>query len=109
MDLCASCETRLEDGATKCPACGSDLKRPGTFLELCGWVIILMSLIPFAIGIHIAAQKDYTGLIIGAFTMIAGILMVVYGRIKANSFTNPVKGPAALDSAPRKPLEATKK
>ncbi|MBI4586514.1 MAG: hypothetical protein HY717_21090 [Planctomycetes bacterium] len=109
MDLCGSCETRLEDGVTKCPACGSDLKRPGTFLELCGWVVIVMSMVPFALGIHIVTQKDYTGLIIGALTLFAGSLMVVYGRIKANSSANPVKAPAALDSAPQKPLQATKK
>jgi hypothetical protein len=101
MADCVSCGTRLEEGTTKCPQCGATLARPGSFLQVCGWVTVCMSSIPLVVGVIAAQQQNYIPLGLGGALTVAGIFMVIAGRAKTASSpetTKPSPAPAAPPS-----------
>ena len=99
MAVCASCKSKVEDGAVRCVSCGAELSRPGSFLQVIGFVTVSASTIPFSIVFVAAEEKNLLPLFIGCGVLIAGLAMVIYGRsrVKASPPTvildNSVPGP----------------
>jgi hypothetical protein len=103
MADCAACGTRLEEGITKCPQCGADLKAPGSFLQVLGWVVVMLSTIPIVVGLVTMKQHDYLSLGVGIVIFVAGIIIVVSGRMKtraATPATRPSPTPAGVPPVP---------
>ena len=82
MDLCATCKTKVEDGAVRCSSCGADLFLPGAFVQLVGWVMIGVAVIPFSISLRTVEEGEYLPLIIGALILLSGALVVVITRLR---------------------------
>jgi hypothetical protein len=80
MDLCASCKSKVEDGAVRCLSCGSDLSLPGAFQQIMGWVLAGISVIPLSASIHTVAAGEYAPLIIGTGLFICGVALVLIAR-----------------------------
>ncbi len=99
MDACAACGTRVEDGLTKCPQCGASLSRPGGFLQVMGWVCATVSLIPLAVGIVTMEQGAFAPLGLGLGMILAGVIMIVMGRIHSASSPAPTV-PLSLPGVP---------
>jgi|SoiMethySBSTD1v2_1073268.scaffolds.fasta_scaffold6339642_1 hypothetical protein len=85
MALCAQCKSRVEDGAVRCPSCGADLSLPGAFIQVAGWVLAAVSLIPFSISIVTTQEGNYIPLGIGIAVLAASIILVVAGKAKSRS------------------------
>jgi len=83
--ICASCKSRVEEGAVRCSSCGTSLSSPGAFIQVVGWVVVSMSLIPFAIAEVTTAERDLVPIILGAVVLVAGGLMVLAGRARNKS------------------------
>jgi len=81
----------VEEGITICPHCGADLKLPGAFLQVLGWVVFFVSWIPLVVGAIAMKQNNYVPLGIGIATLVAGIIMIVTGRTKARGIPNPTR------------------
>ncbi len=101
--LCASCKTKVEDGAVRCVGCGAKLYRPGTFIQVVGWVVAALSLIPFSISEVTTVERDIRPLITGIGVVLAGIVMVMMGRARNKTAQPPViteTGPAGTPVQP---------
>jgi len=85
MAVCANCKNKVEDGAVRCASCGAELSRPGSFLQVIGFVVISASTIPFSIAFVAAEERNLLPLFIGCGVFIAGIAMVVYGRSRTKA------------------------
>src|SRR5262245_13972133 len=83
--ICASCKSRVEEGAVRCSSCGANLSNPGAFIQVVGWVVISMSLIPFAIAEVTTVERDLVPIIVGAVVLVLGVLMVLAGRARNKS------------------------
>lgn len=82
MKLCASCKQRVEDGSLRCPNCGAKLDLPGAFMQVIGWVISALSLIPFAISMITTGEKDPIPLIIGIVVLALGLSLLFSGKLR---------------------------
>jgi hypothetical protein len=102
MSDCAACGTRLEEGITKCPQCGADLKLPGAFMHVLGWVVFFAASIPIVVGIETLRQRNYVPLGIGVATVVAGVVLIVLGRSKARSAPATTKPSAPPSANPAK-------
>ena len=85
MALCAQCKSRVEDGAVRCASCGADLSLPGAFLQVAGWVLAAVSLIPFSISIVTTQEGSYIPLGIAIAFLGAGIVLILAGKGKSRS------------------------
>jgi len=85
MALCAQCKSRVEDGAVRCVSCGADLYLPGAFMQVVGWVLAAVSLIPFSISIVTTKEGNYIPLFIGIAFLAAGVIFVLAGKAKSRS------------------------
>jgi len=97
---CASCKSRVEEGAVRCGSCNADLSMPGTFTQVVGWVVAALSLIPFSVAAVATLERDYVPLIIGAVVLVFGLVLVVSGRGKNKSAPQRVviaEAPAATN------------
>lgn len=83
LEFCASCKTKVEEGAVRCASCGADLYSPGIFQQVLGWVVVALSLIPFAISEVTSGEKDWRPLITGAAVLVVGIALVITGRARS--------------------------
>ena len=102
MSECAKCNTRVDDGISKCPNCGVSLTRPGTLALMAGWVVFFASSIPIVVGVNAAEQQSYVPLGVGIAIGVVGVVMVIAGRTKMATAPNPVRvvaGPAASPPA----------
>ena len=90
MGICASCRSRVEDGAVRCGSCGAKLFLPGAFLQVVGWVVVAISLIPLSIGEVATFEQDYIPLGVGLSTLAVGIAIVVTARVRNKTASNPV-------------------
>jgi len=95
MAECAACGTKLDDGVTHCPQCKANLQRPGSLLQIGGWVIFFMSAIPIVVGADVAKQGTYAPLAVGIAILIGGISMILVGRARM-----AVSPPTVRESAP---------
>ncbi len=96
MSDCAACGTKVDEGITQCPHCGADLKLPGAFLQVLGWVTFFVSSIPLVIGVIAMEQQNFVPLGIGIGVLLAGLIMIMAGRAKSRgvpSPTRPTPGP----------------
>ena len=86
MAACANCKNKVEDGAVRCASCGAELSRPGSFLQVIGFVVVSASTIPFSIALVTTEERNLLPLFIGCGVLIAGLAMVIYGksRMKAS-------------------------
>lgn len=100
MADCAGCGARIEDGITRCPQCGASLARRGSLLQIGGWVVISMSSIPLVVGVISAQQENYIPLGIGIAVLLAGVGMIIVGRIQMSMSPDPVRPSAPPASAP---------
>ena len=100
MDECVSCGTRVEDGLTQCPHCSAKLTRPGTFLQVFGWVVACISLIPLAVGVVTFSQKNYAPLVVGGGLVACGVAMIVIGRKRMASVPDPTRPSAPVTVPP---------
>lgn len=100
MADCAACGNRLEEGITLCPQCGANLTRPGTMLQIGGWVLFFMSWIPLVVGVISAEQGNYIPMGIGLGIAAAGVLMIIVGRIRAAGSPDPTRPSAPPATAP---------
>src|SRR5262245_16344708 len=82
MAECAACGAKLEDGLTRCPQCRTNLQRPGSLLQIGGWVIFFLSSIPIVVGAEVARQGTYAPLAVGIAILIGGISMILVGRAR---------------------------
>ena len=106
MADCAACDTRLEEGVTKCPQCGATLKRPGSALMAMGWVILCIATIPLVVGAVSVQQQDYRALGVGIAFVVAGAVIIFIGRAKiaaSPATTRPSAPPAAAPLPPAGP------
>ena len=85
MALCAQCKSRVEDGAVRCPSCEADLSLPGAFIQVAGWVLAAVSLIPFSISIVTTQEGNYIPLGIAIAVIVAGIVLILAGKAKSRS------------------------
>jgi hypothetical protein len=85
MALCAQCKSRVEDGAVRCVSCDADLSLPGAFIQVCGWVLCAVSLIPFALSIVTTKEGNYIPLVIAIGTLALGIILVAAGKAKSRA------------------------
>ena len=90
-EFCARCNWKLEDGVSTCPGCGASLTRKGSFIELGGWVIVLISLIPIVMGVKVVDQHYFLPLIGGLVLVGIGVFLVIYGRLQKSGAADPVK------------------
>lgn len=88
--VCASCKSRVEEGAVRCVNCNADLALPGTFTQVLGWVIVAISTIPFAVSEVTTGERDWTPLILGGLIAAFGVVLVLSGRARNKTATNPV-------------------
>ncbi len=95
---CAACKSRVEEGAVRCVNCNADLALPGTFTQVIGWVVVAISAVPFAVSEVTTAERDWTPLILGVLVAAVGLVMVVSGRSRNKTASNPV----VLESGPAK-------
>lgn len=100
LQVCASCRARVEDGAVRCSSCGTDLFRPGSFMQCVGWIVIAVALIPLAISEVTTAERNLVPLIVGIALFIAGIVTVVAGRTRSKSVPPRVLDDVAPSAAP---------
>ena len=84
MDLCAGCKSKVEDGAVRCPACGSDLSLPGAFQQIMGWVLAGIAIIPLSASIHTVKEGEYTLLIVGIGLVTCGTALVLIARRRSS-------------------------
>ncbi len=110
MADCVKCGVKVEEGVTKCPGCGVGLIKTGAFMELLGWVVIIISAIPLIIGTKTIDQNYFLPLAIGGAVFIGGAVIVVLGRGKSRASPDTVKAPApatrewpSASSSARKP------
>lgn len=84
LELCASCQQRVEEGTVRCPNCNASLDLPGAFIHVLGWVFVAISTVPFAIG---AAETNLNlaPIILGAGMLALGIFFIVYGKVRGRS------------------------
>ena len=85
MAYCASCKARVEEGAVHCLSCGAELALPGAFMQVVGWVVLAISAIPFAISLVTTKEGNYIPLGLGCVLFVAGISMILAGRVKAKT------------------------
>jgi hypothetical protein len=100
MAACANCKNKVDEGAVRCASCGADLSRPGSFMQVIGFVTISASTIPFAIVAVAAQEKNLLPLFIGCGVLLAGIAMVVYGRARMKASPATVIQDPGVTSAP---------
>ena len=86
LALCASCKQKVEEGAVKCANCGAPLDSPGSFMQVMGWVTISVSTIPFALSLVTVKERDFIPLIVGCIILVAGIAMLVSGKVRSRMF-----------------------
>ena len=91
MAACAKCGQKVDDGLTICIGCGESLVKPGTFMEVLGWVLTVVSSVPIIIGEKTWEQNQYIPLITGGVMAVIGIILVLIGRSRSNSVENPVR------------------
>jgi hypothetical protein len=101
--LCAKCKSRVEDGAVRCPNCDAQLSPPGAFIQVVGWIVIVISLIPFSISEVTLGERDWRPLILGVAVALAGLVMVVLGRAKNKAAPAAVIEESTAASAPPQP------
>jgi hypothetical protein len=80
LDACKACRAQVEHGCKKCPQCGAKLARPGASLQTAGWVTTIVSLIP--LGFVTVKQGPLAPLGLGIAMIMAGVIMIVIGRIQ---------------------------
>ena len=85
VELCANCKSRVEEGAVRCVSCNADLHSPGIFQIVLGWVIVCLSLIPFAIAEVTAGERDLRPIFLGAGVVVIGVVVMLLGRAKNKS------------------------
>jgi hypothetical protein len=90
MALCASCKSKVEDGAVECGNCGAKLDLPGSFLQVVGWVIIACSSIPFGISLVTTAEKDFVPLGIACGVLGTGVVLNLMGKFRSKSVSPTV-------------------
>lgn len=97
IEVCASCKSRVEEGAVRCVSCNANLALPGTFTQVVGWVVIAISSIPFAVSEVTSGERDWTPLVVGIVIAAVGGVLVIAGRAKNKAAPNPIiveAGPA---------------
>ena len=99
MMVCAECGAKLEDGFPTCPECKTHLARPGTFLQIAGWVVLAASAIPISVGVISLKQDQVIPLIVGCAALLAGLIMVVVGRIQASASPELTRSATPPDGA----------
>jgi hypothetical protein len=109
MDHCSACGTGLIDGITRCPECGASLVKPGTLLQLSGWVLAVISLIPFSVGVIAAVQQNFIPLGVAFAFLVIGTGAVLAGKIKMAMSPNPTRPSSSpsVTTPPRLPLSST--
>jgi predicted phage tail protein len=100
VELCANCKSRVEEGAVRCASCNADLHQPGIFQVVLGWVVISLSLIPFAVAEVTAGERDLTPIFVGAGIVVLGVIIILLGRAKNRGAAPRVIAPPA-DAAPQ--------
>ncbi|MBI4585281.1 MAG: hypothetical protein HY717_14805 [Planctomycetes bacterium] len=85
---------KVEEGVTRCPGCGASLIKTGTFMELIGWVVVIISSIPIIIGLKTLDQNYYLPMVIGGAVLVIGAVLIVLGRGKSRAAADTVKAPA---------------
>lgn len=73
---------------------------PGTFVQVVGWVVASLSLVPFSVAAVATGEHDYIPLILGVVVLVFGLVLVVSGRSKHKSAPQRVilgEAPVALD------------
>lgn len=91
MSECVKCGYKLDEGYPTCTGCGENLEKPGSFMEVLGWVISVVSSIPFIIGYKILEQKQYLPIITGGVMLFIGILLVFIGKSRSSGVESPIK------------------
>jgi hypothetical protein len=92
----------VEEGITICPHCGADLKLPGAFLQVFGWVVFFVSWIPLVVGAIAMKQNNYVPLGIGIAVAVAGIIMIVTGRTKSRGVPSPTRPTPGATGTPKR-------
>jgi hypothetical protein len=82
MAKCASCESKVEEGMVRCPSCGTNLARPGAFLQTLGVVTVALSTIPFAMSEVTSREGNQIPMVLGIAVLALGIVMIVSARMK---------------------------
>jgi predicted ribosome-associated RNA-binding protein Tma20 len=90
MSACASCGNKVDGGAIRCLSCGAQLYLPGTFIQVMGWVVASLSIIPFAVSLVTTKEGDYIPLIAGAVVLIFGLILAMAGRMRNRTATPTV-------------------
>jgi hypothetical protein len=65
--------------------------KPGSFLQLSGWVLVIVSILPLSIGAITAVQGVFLPLAIGFLFLLAGATAVIAGRFKLATSPNPTR------------------
>jgi hypothetical protein len=89
MFNCTACGAKLIERAANCPECGMNLIRPGSFLRLSGWVLMINSLIPLLLGTVSATRQNLILLWIGFGILVIGAIAVIAGKIKMAMASDP--------------------
>lgn len=85
IELCASCKSRVEEGAVRCASCNASLSLPGTFTQVIGWVVASLSLVPFGISEVTTGERNLIPLGLGVLVLAFGLVLVISGRAKNKS------------------------
>ena len=92
---CVKCQQKLDPGLTRCPGCGQSLTRPGAFMEVFGWVLMVISSIPLIIGEKMLEQNEYGPAVIGGAILALGLVLVIVGKTKARGSEVTTREPEA--------------
>jgi hypothetical protein len=91
MADCAACGAKIDEGVTRCPQCRANLQRPGSLLQIGGWVLFFMSSIPIVVGVDTAEQRAYAPLAVGIALLVAGVCMILVGRARTAASPETVR------------------
>lgn len=107
LALCASCKSKVEEGAVRCVSCNADLFHPGIFQQVLGWVVVSLSSIPFAISEVTTAEKDWTPLFLGGAVVVLGAVLIFAGRARGKGAQPRVIIESASPASPNQASQYT--
>ena len=89
MVKCASCNSRVEEGAVRCMSCGAELSSTTSFFQVIGWVLVAVSSIPVGLGVVMEGEHNHIPLIIGGTVFVLGLVLVVLTLVMGSGLEEP--------------------